>query len=89
MSSPPVGPLHTTAEVLAVRTVSAFTHLNLAAPGVGERSRPGSFVALSVGEGHLARRALWIHRVAPMGGHRAVVEVVVEPRGAGTRALAA
>jgi dihydroorotate dehydrogenase electron transfer subunit len=88
MTSPPVGPVHTTAEVLAARTAGAFTHLSLVAPGIGERSRPGSFVALTVGEGHLARRALWIHRVAPMGGHRAVVEVVVEPRGPGTRALA-
>ncbi|MBO0846776.1 MAG: hypothetical protein J2P22_15320 [Nocardioides sp.] len=84
----PLGPLHTTAEVLAARTVGAFTHLNLAAPGIGERTRPGSFIALTVGEGHLARRALWVHRVAPMGGHRAVLEVVVEPRGTGTRALA-
>lgn len=83
------GPLHLTAEVLATRTAGAFHHLSLVAPGVGERSRPGSFVALSVGDGRLARRALWVHRVTAMGGHRAVVDVVVDPRGAGTRALAA
>jgi dihydroorotate dehydrogenase electron transfer subunit len=85
----PATPLHLTAQVLATRTVGAFHHLSLVAPGVGERFRPGSFVALSVGDGHLARRALWIHRVTAMGGHRAVVDVVVEPRGPGTRALAA
>jgi dihydroorotate dehydrogenase electron transfer subunit len=86
---PTAGPLHVTAEVLATKAVGAFHHLSLVAPGVGERSRPGSFLAVSMGDGHLARRAYWIHRVGPMGGHRAVVDVVVEPVGAGSRALAA
>jgi len=81
------GPRHVTAELLATKAVGAFHHLSLVVPGVGERSRPGSFVAVSVGDGHLARRAFWIHRVGPMGGHRAVVEIVVEPRGVGSRAL--
>jgi dihydroorotate dehydrogenase electron transfer subunit len=82
------GPVHVTAELLAAKVVGAFHHLSLVAPGVGERSRPGSFLAVSVGDGHLARRAFWIHRVGPMGGHRAVVEIVVEPRGAGSLTLA-
>ncbi len=86
---PDHGPLHVTAEVIATKTVGAYHHLSLVAPGVGERSRPGSFLAVSVGDGHLARRAFWIHRVGPMGGHRAVVEIVVEHRGAGSSALAA
>jgi dihydroorotate dehydrogenase electron transfer subunit len=89
MTIPAGGPLHVTAEVLAAKTVGAYHHLSLVAPGVGERSRPGSFLAVSVGDGHLARRAMWIHRVGPMGGHRAVVDIVVEARGPGTRALAA
>ncbi|HEY3528398.1 MAG TPA: hypothetical protein VGK78_04560 [Nocardioides sp.] len=80
--------VHTTAEVLATKTVGAYQHVSLVAPGVGERSRPGSFLAFSIGDGHLARRAFWIHRVVSMGGHRAVVEIVVEPRGPGSRALA-
>jgi dihydroorotate dehydrogenase electron transfer subunit len=88
-TGPTTGPVHVTAEVLATKTIGAFHHLSLVAPGVGERSRPGSFLAVSVGDGHLARRTFWIHRVGPMGGHRAVVEIVVEPRGAGSRALAA
>jgi dihydroorotate dehydrogenase electron transfer subunit len=79
--------VHVTAELLATKTVGAFHHLSLVAPDVGERSRPGSFLAASVGDGHLGRRAFWIHRVGPMGGHRAVVEIVVEPRGPGRRAL--
>ena len=70
-------------------TAGAFRHLTLVAPGIGERSRPGSFLAVSVGEASLARRALWIHRVRTVGGHRAAIDVVVEPRGTGTRWLAA
>ena len=89
MTSSADRPVHVTAEVLAAKTIGAYAHLSLVAPGVGERSRPGSFLAVSVGDGHLARRAFWIHRVGPMGGHRAVVEIVVEPRGPGTGALAA
>jgi dihydroorotate dehydrogenase electron transfer subunit len=85
--STPLGPLHVVGEVLAAKTVGAHRHLTLVAPGIGERSRPGSFVAVSAGEGRLARRALWIHRVRPMGGHRATLDVVVEPRGSGSRWL--
>jgi dihydroorotate dehydrogenase electron transfer subunit len=84
----PLGPLHVTGEVLAAKTVGAHRHLTLVAPGIGERSRPGSFVAVSTGDARLARRALWIHRVRPMGGHRATLDVVVDPRGSGTRWLA-
>ena len=83
------GPVHVTAELLAAKTLGAYHHLSLVAPDVGERSRPGSFLAVSVGDAHLARRAFWVHRVGPKGGHRAVVEIVVEPRGPGSRALAA
>jgi dihydroorotate dehydrogenase electron transfer subunit len=59
------------------------------APGVAEAFRPGTFLAVSVGEGRLARRALWIHRVKPSGGYGATLDVVVEPVGPGTRWLAA
>jgi dihydroorotate dehydrogenase electron transfer subunit len=82
------GPVHTTAQVLATKTVGAFCRLSLVAPGVGEGSRPGSFLAASIGDGHLARRPFWIHRVGPMAGHRAVVDIVVEPRGPGSRGVA-
>src|SRR3954471_20071276 len=86
---PPDGPLHVRGEVLATKTAGAFHHLTLVAPGIGERSRPGSFLAVSVGEASMARRALWIHRVRAVGGHRGAIAVAVEPRGAGTRWLAA
>jgi dihydroorotate dehydrogenase electron transfer subunit len=82
------GPLHVRGELLASRRVGAYHHLTLAAPGIPERFRPGTFLAISVAESHLARRAFWIHRVAPMGGYGATLQLVVEPVGVGTRWLA-
>lgn len=84
----PRGPVHVTGELLGSRRLGAFRLLTVAAPGVPERFRPGTFVALSTGPERLARRALWIHRVKPTGGYGATLELVVEPRGAGTRWLA-
>ena len=93
MTTPPRGPhhspLHVRGHVLATRTVGAHQQLTLVAPGVGERARPGTFVAVTVGPEHLGRRALWIRRVRPLGGHAATLDLVVEPRGPGTRWLAA
>lgn len=80
--------LHVTAEVLTTKRIGAYQHLTLVAPGVGERVRPGTFLACSVGDSHLARRALWVHKVQPLGGYGTTVQVVVEPTGAGTRWLA-
>jgi dihydroorotate dehydrogenase electron transfer subunit len=88
-TAPSDGPLHVRGELLAAKSAGAFRHLTLLAPGIGDRSRPGSFLAISVGEAWLGRRALWIHRVHAVGGHRAAIEVVVEQRGQGTRWLAA
>jgi dihydroorotate dehydrogenase electron transfer subunit len=88
------GPLHVDARVLATRKVGAFHHLTLVAPGIPERFRPGTFVALSVGADddgstvRLGRRCFWLHRVRPVGGHGLTVEIVVEPVGPGTRWLA-
>ena len=86
------GPVHVSAEVLASKRIGGYQHLTLVAPGVGERFRPGAFLAVSVGEPtarvHLARRAFWIHQVRPLGGYAATVQVVVEPRGPGSTWLA-
>ena len=93
-ASVPLAPVHVRARILATKRVGAFQHLTLLAPGVGERFRPGTFVAVSVVAGpdaptaSLARRAFWIHRVRPMGGHGLALEIVVEPVGVGTRWLA-
>ncbi|MBZ5733846.1 hypothetical protein K8Z61_05005 [Nocardioides sp. TRM66260-LWL] len=85
--------VHVTAEVLMTKRIGAHQHLTLVAPGVGELVRPGSFLAASIGRpgeatAHLARRPLWIHKVQPMAGYGATVQVVVEPVGPGTRWLA-
>lgn len=85
-------PLHVTGEVLSVKKVGAYRHLTLIAPGIPERSRPGNFVAVSIGEvtprSHLARRSYWIHRVRQTGSHGATLEIIVEPTGVGSSWLA-
>lgn len=80
---------------MANKKIGAYHHLTIVAPGVPERFRPGNFVALSIGSSsgplgsaHLARRAFWIHRVQPVGGYGATIELVVEALGFGTRWLA-
>ena len=80
--------IHTTGEVLATKVVGAYTHLTVVAPGVAERFRPGTFVAVSVDPTRLSRRALWIHRVRPVGGHGPALQLVVHASGPGTRWLA-
>lgn len=86
------GPIHVTGEVLSVKRVGAYRHLTLVAPGVAERYRPGNTVAVSIGDvvprGLLARRSFWVHRVRPTGSHGATIELIVEPRGAGSTWLA-
>jgi dihydroorotate dehydrogenase electron transfer subunit len=89
MTQAPRGPVHVAGEVLASKRVGAYRHLTLVAPGIPERFRPGTFVALSSGPGRIARRAMWIHRIKPTGGYGATIEVVVEPVGPGTEWLAA
>ena len=83
------GPLHVTGELLASRRIGGHHHLTVVAPGIPERFRPGTFVALSTGPERLARRAFWIHRVKPVGGYGATLELVVETRGPGTEWLVA
>ena len=88
-AAPERTPLHVAGELLATRRIGAYHHLTVVAPGVAERFRPGTFVAVSTGAERLARRAFWIHRVKPSGGYGATLELVVEVRGPGTRWLAA
>jgi dihydroorotate dehydrogenase electron transfer subunit len=82
------GPVHVTGEVITSRKAGAYRLLTLVAPGVAERFRPGSFVALSVGGARLGRRAMWVHRVRQSGGYGATIDLVVSPVGPGTRWLA-
>lgn len=84
----PREPVHVHGEVVATKRVGAYRHITLAAPGVPERFRAGTFVALTVA-GHVARRALWIHRVRASSAFGPTLDVVVDPVGPGTRWLAA
>ena len=74
--------------MLASKRLGAYRLVTVHAPGIPERTRPGTFVAVSVPEPALARRALWVYRVRPTGGYGPTLELLVEPRGTGTRWLA-
>jgi dihydroorotate dehydrogenase electron transfer subunit len=81
--------LHVTGEVLDSKRVGAYQHLTLVAPGVADRFRPGTFLAVTLADSaRLARRSYWIHRVRPVGGYGAAVQLVVEPTGTGGAWLA-
>lgn len=82
------GPVHVDGEVVATKRIGGYRHLTLTAPGVPESFRAGNFVAVSV-EGHVTRRALWVHRVRASSAFGPTLDVVVEPRGTGTTWLAA
>ena len=82
------GPVHVEGEVVATKRIGAYRHLTLTAPGVPQGFRAGNFVAVSV-EGHVARRALWVHRVRASSAFGPTLDVVVESRGPGTAWLAA
>jgi dihydroorotate dehydrogenase electron transfer subunit len=85
------GPVQVTGEVLSVKRVGAYHHLTLVAPGVADRYRPGSFVALAVGgplSARITRRSCFIYRVRPTGAYGGTVEVVLTPDEPGTRWLA-
>lgn len=81
--------LHVTGELLDSKRVGAYRHLTLVAPGIAERFRPGTAVAVTLADSaHLARRSYWIHQVRPVGGYGAALQLVVEPTGVGGRWLA-
>jgi dihydroorotate dehydrogenase electron transfer subunit len=85
------GALQVRGEVHANRRVGDYHHLTLVAPGVPERTRPGHFVALSVGgeqSSLLLRRSFSVYRVREGGVHGGTVEIVLSAHGPGTRWLA-
>jgi dihydroorotate dehydrogenase electron transfer subunit len=85
-------PVQVRGAVLSTRRVGAYHHMALVAPGIAEHTRPGQFVALSVGGPDTAlvlRRAFSIYRVSTRGVYGGTVEIVFAALGAGTRWLAA
>jgi len=85
------GPVRVDGEMLAVKRAGGYVHLTMVAPGVAERFRPGSFVALAVGgplSDRCLRRGFPIYRVRASGAYGGTVEVVARPGEAGTTWLA-
>jgi dihydroorotate dehydrogenase electron transfer subunit len=81
------GPLQVAGTVLSLKRVGDYHHLTMVAPGIAERTWPGSFVALAVGGAHsamLLRRAFSIYRVRSTGVYGGTVEIVFAARGNGT-----
>lgn len=79
--------LHAPAEVVGSRAVGAFQVLTLRMSDLVEPVRPGTFVLATLPEPRMTRRALWVHQVRVQAGHP-VIDVVVEPTGAGSAWLA-
>ncbi|HYN28563.1 MAG TPA: dihydroorotate dehydrogenase electron transfer subunit [Dermatophilaceae bacterium] len=86
--TPPTPPVaQVLGRVLDSRVSGAYSALRLAAPDVAGPARPGQFVALAVGgpaSATLLRRCFSLHRATPAGA----VDLVVAPKGPGTRWLA-
>ncbi len=85
------GPIQVTGEVLGLRRAGEYHVLTLTAPGIAELSRPGHFVALSVGgpdSSMLLRRAFSIYAVQSRGVYGGTLEIVFAAHGRGTEWLA-
>ena len=84
-------PVQVRGEVLDIRRAGAYHAMTLVAPGIAENTRPGHFVALSVGgpdTSTLLRRAFSIYRVQERGVYGGTVEIVFSVKGRGTAWLA-
>lgn len=91
MTTRPAVPLQVRGEVLALHRAGAYHAMTLVAPGIAERTRPGQFVALAVGDpgtSMLLRRAFSIYRVSERGVYGGTVDVVFAVHGPGTAWLA-
>lgn len=87
----PAVPARVTADVLSVKQVGAYRHLTVVADHIARQARAGSFLTFHVGgdsSALLRPRPLWVHQVRSSGVYGGTLEVIVDPRGAGTRWLA-
>ncbi len=74
------GPLSTTAEVLAVRGVGAFSGVTLSVGEVADRHRPGQFLSVADPDPtRLLRRSVQVHRAAGPGVRPGTLELVMDP----------
>jgi len=79
MTRPATGAVQVRGEVLSVKRAGDYHHLTLVAPGVGERFRPGTLVAVAVGgdlADRLMRRSFPVYRVRATGAYGSTVEIV-------------
>lgn len=77
-------------EVLSNKKVGAYHHIVFAVGDMALHSRPGNFVAISVGGPNSAtilRRAFAIYRSNDRGQYGGTIELVVAPHGTGSRWL--
>jgi len=83
-------PLQVQGEVISIKRVGEYFQMAIAAPGIAERTRPGQFVALSVGgdtTSTLLRRSFSIYAYDERGVFGGTIEIVFAVQGVGTRWL--
>lgn len=77
-------------EIISNKRVGAYHHMVFAAGEMAASSRPGNFVAISVGGSNssmILRRAFAIYRASDRGQYGGTIELVVAPHGQGSRWL--
>jgi len=75
-------------EVVSMRRVGAYNLMSVTAPGIPELTKPGHFVALSVGgptSANLLRRAFSVYKVSERGLYGGTIEIVFAAHGPGTQ----
>ncbi len=85
------GAVQVTGEVVGLRRAGDYHVLTVTAGAIAERTKPGHFVAISVGGPHssmLLRRAFSIHAAQSRGVYGGTIEVVFAAHGKGTEWLA-
>ena len=83
---------HVTGRLLSIRKVGTYFHLVIHADGIAECSKPGNFVAISVGgeeSSMLLHRVFAIYRSRQDPSHGPVIELIVARSGKGTDWLVA
>ena len=83
---------HVTGRLLSIRKVGTYFHLVIHAEGIAEGSKPGNFVAISVGgeeSSMLLHRVFAIYRSRQDPSHGPVIELIVARSGKGTDWLVA